>query len=377
MAKEKAAPSSMMTVLANLRKSFGNDAVFSGDDEVLETPEAISTGSYALDSTIGLLGVPRGRVTQFAGAEASGKTFMALQIVKNWQAQHPENYALWIDAEFSFDMDWAVKLGVDKTRLHVKSENLGSEIFNFLCGIPNPKNTDKKDKLGALDELILAGDQHCGLIVIDSIAAILPPVEAAYEVGKQNMAAMARFMPQALRRLVPLVHKANVALVAINQLRVDPGVQYGNPETSPGGRAWKHFCRLMINFAKVNAKEELILNADDEPIGHTVRAKIQKNSFAMCRDTKFVIKYVQGVANHNVEMVELGIKYAIIQRPNNVMYIYGDQKWKGREAVEEAFLDKALFGEVWEKVKIARVQLEGQTAPVETPSAEEEFVEGE
>lgn len=374
MAKEKVASTSMMTVLANLRKSFGNDAVFSGEDEALETPEPISTGSYALDSTIGLGGVPRGRVTQLAGAEASGKTFMALQIIKNWQAKHPKNYAVWIDAEFSFDMDWAVKLGIDKTRLHVKSENLGSEIFNFLCGIPNQKNPEKKDKLGLLDELIASGDDSCGVVVIDSVAAILPPVEAAYEVGKQNMAAMARFMPQALRRLVPLVHKANVALVAINQLRVDPGVQYGNPETTPGGRAWKHFCRLMINFAKVHAKEELILNADDEPIGHTVRAKIQKNSFAMCRDTKFVIKYVEGVAFHNVEMVDLGIKYGIIQRPNNVMYLYGDQKWKGRESVEQAFIDKALFEEVWEKVKLARIQTEGQ-AVARVPEVEE--LEGE
>lgn len=366
-AKKSSQPESMMSILANLRKSFGNDAVFSGDDEILHKADTISTGSYALDATIGIGGVPRGRITQLAGAEASGKTLMALQIVKNWQAQHPENWALWIDAEYSFNQAWAKTLGVDVTRLTVISENLGSVIFNMLCGIPNTKNPEKKDKLGALDEFILQGDaNHCGLIVIDSIAAIESPVEASYEVGKQNMAAMARFMPQALRRIAPLLNEANVALVAINQLRVDPGVQYGNPETSPGGRAWKHFCRLMINFAKVNAKEELILNEKEQPIGHTVRAKIQKNSFAIPRDTKFVIKYLEGVANLNVEMVELGIEHGLILRPNNVMYLYDDQKWKGREAVEDAFRDKKLFEEVWEKVKIVRAE-NRVIEPVESP----------
>src|SRR5271154_4045612 len=102
-AEKSSQPASMMSILANLRKSFGNSSVFSGDDEILETADPISTGSYALDATIGIGGVPRGRITQLAGAEASGKTLLALSIVKNWQAQHPENWALWIDAEYSFN----------------------------------------------------------------------------------------------------------------------------------------------------------------------------------------------------------------------------------------------------------------------------------
>jgi recombination protein RecA len=352
---KKKTPVSMMSVLASLRKSFGNDAVFAADDEIMEAVDVISTGSYALDKTIGILGIPRGRITQFAGAEASGKTLLALQIVKKWQEEHLDNWALWIDAEYSFNKAWAIELGVDVTRLIIKSENMGSTIFNMLCGIPNSKNPEKKDKTGFLDDIIALGEgNRCGLVVLDSIAAIEPPVEAAYEVGKQNMAAMARFMPQALRRLTPLVHESNVAFIAINQLRIDPGVQYGNPETTPGGRAWKHFCRLMINFAKVNAKEELILNANDEPVGHTVRAKIQKNSFAIPRDTKFVVKYLEGIVHHNVELVELAIKYNILQRPNNKTYVYGEQKWNGRGAVEQGFLDKALFNEIWEKIKVAK-----------------------
>ena len=381
MAKEKLQPASMMSVLANLRRSFGNDAIFSGDDEVLETADAISTGSYALDTTIGIGGIPRGRITQFAGAEASGKTLLALQVVKNWQAQHPENWALWIDCEFSFNQAWASLLGVDTSRLMVHPENLGAHVFNMLCGIPNPKNPDKKDKLGFLDDLIAQGENNrCGLIVLDSVAAIEPPVEAQNEVGKQNMAPMARFMPQALRRLAPLLDEANVAFIAINQLRIDPGVQYGNPETTPGGRALKHYCRLMINFAKVFNKDELILDADEEPIGHTVRAKIQKNSFAIPRNTKFVIKYLEGIANLNVEMVDLAIKYGVLQRPNNVMYIYNEQKWKGRDTVEEAFKNTDLFNQVWEKVKSAREQgltIEATTATKEILGLDDALEEGE
>jgi recombination protein RecA len=353
--EQKIQPVSMMSILSNLRKSFGNDAIFSASDEVLEVAEPISTNSYALDSAIGLGGVPRGRITQLAGAEGSGKTLMALQVIKNWQSRDKKNWCLWIDAETGFNSEWAKTLGVDLDRLSVITENLGSTIFNYLCGIPNTKKPDQKDKEGILDMLIEQGeDNTCGVIVIDSIAAIEPPVEAAYEVGKQNMAAMARFMPQALRRLAPLVNKANVAFIAINQVRVDPSVQYGDPTTTPGGKALKHFCRLMINFAKVNAKDELILNADEEPIGHTIRAKIQKNSFAIPRDTKFAIKYLEGVAFHNIEMVELGIKHGIIQRPNNTMYEYEAQKWRGREAVEQAFLDMKLFNDVWKKVQQAR-----------------------
>lgn len=379
--EKRTQPVSMMSILNNLRKSFGNDAIFSGDDEVFEKADPISTGSYALDSTIGILGVPRGRITQLAGAEASGKTLMALQIVKNWQAAHPENYAIWIDAEFSFNREWAKTLGVDIDRLLIIPENLGSSIFNYLCGIPGKTNPNKKDKLGLLDELILQDkDNRCGVIVLDSIAAVEPPVEAAYDVGHQNMAAMARFMPQVLRRLTPLIYQANVAFIAINQLRVDPGVRYGNPETSPGGRAWKHFVRLLVNFSKVMDKEELILNADGEPIGHVIRAKIQKNSFAIPRDTNFAIKYLEGVAFHNAEMVELGIKFGIIQRPSNVMYVYNDKKWKGRAAVEEALLDKALFNEIWDKVKQARLsslEVESTIATKEVLGTNEEENEEE
>lgn len=379
--KKKVQPVSMMSILHNLRKTFGNDAIFSGDDEVLETADPISTNSYALDNTIGILGVPRGRITQFAGAEGSGKTLMALQIVKKWQEKDPENWALWIDAESSLTVEWLSVLGIDISRILVIPDNLGSSIFNYLCGIPNPKDSSKKIKLGILDELILQGEHNkCGVVVLDSIAAVEPPVEAAYEVGHQNMAAMARFMPAALRRLVPLVNESNVAFVAINQIRVDPGVQYGNPETTPGGKALKHFCRLMINFAKVNKKEELILDAEDKPIGHTVNAKIQKNSFAIPRDTKFVLKYLQGVVYQNVEMVDLGVKYGIIQRPNNVMYLYGDYKWKGRDAVDKAFLDSELFNDVWGKVKFARansltVEAQNVTKQVLGLDNEEELLE--
>lgn len=355
--KDEARPDGMMSVLNDLRKTFGEESVFSGDDVLLEKREGISTGSYALDDAIGILGFPRGRITQLAGAEASGKTFLALQGIKSWQAQNPNNWAVWIDAEFSFNSSWAEQLGLDLKRIMIIKENYGDVIFNQLCGIPNkdkPNDITKK-KQGLLDKLIAQGVANtCGIIVLDSIACIIPPVEATYNVGHQNMAPMARFLPAALRRISPMLEKTNIAFIAINQLRVDPGVQYGNPEGSPGGRALKHACRLMINMAKSFSAEKKILDADDKPIGHTVLAKIQKNSFAIPRDAEFVIRYIEGIGNKNIEMLDLGIKYNIIERPNNTSYVYGETKWVGRKVAEEALKDEKLFAEIWEKVKYAR-----------------------
>ncbi len=366
---------SMMSILNNLKKAHGNDAVFSGDDIALETADPISTGSYVLDDAIGILGVPRGRITQLAGAEASGKTFMAFQIVKQWQMKDPANWAVWIDAECTYNKKWAETLGVDTSRIHIIPKTFGAEIFDILCGRPNPKKPEKKDKLGLLDELLAVGPDHkCGVIVLDSVAGMIPPVEAAYDVGHQNMAPMARFLPAACRRLLPMIKDTNVAFIAINQLRVDPSIQYGDPAVSPGGKALKFFSRLMINMAKVRDKDKLILDKDELPIGHTVKAKIQKNSFAIPRDAEFVIKYLEGVSNHNVEMVDLAIKYGIIERPNNVMYHYKEDKWKGRETVEDALKDKKLFNEIWEQVKLARetsLTVESETVTKEILGLEE------
>lgn len=346
--------SSIVSIFEKLNKIHGTDSVFDASSNAYPKTEAISTGSYLLDDLTGIGGVPRGRLSQFAGAPASGKTFMALQVVKSWQQQHPENWAFWVDAEFSFNTEWAERLGVDPARVRFKRENDGQKIFDYLCGVPDSKNPGKKAKAGLLDELLAIKHERLGVLVIDSIAAMIPPVEASQSVGKQNMSPMARFMPAACRRIAPLAEKLKIAVIGINQVRVDPSVMYGNPETSPGGGAWKHHCRLMCNFAQVMRKDEMILNEKEVQIGHKIKIRTDKNSFALRGQTSIAIKYLEGVAFTNVEMVELALAYGVIQRPSNIMYTYKDQKWKGREAMDTALLDVSLFNEIHEEVKAAR-----------------------
>ncbi len=345
-----------MDVLKSLRKTFGNDAVFSGDTVISVNAEPIPTGSYLLDDAIGIGGIPRGRITQFAGATRSGKTFMSLQCVKAWQQMDSKNFAIWFDAEFSFEPSWARTLGLDMDRIEVVRENDGAKIFNGLCGIPAPKTG--KIIGGTLNELIEAHgkDSGCGLIVLDSIASLVPPVEAGYELGHQNMAALARFLPAALRRVTPLLEKGNIAMIFINQIRVDPGVQYGNPETSPGGNGLKHAEHLMVNFNKSTAAEKRIENKNGDPVGHTIMARIDKNRVGLPgRKVDVRIKYLEGVVDHNIEMLALGTAYGIIARPNNRTYIYKDYKWTSKDEAIAGLANVEIIQQLLNDINNARV----------------------
>ncbi len=345
-----------MDVLKNLRKNFGNDAVFSGESFIMVNADPIPTGSYLLDNAIGIGGIPRGRITQFAGATTSGKTFMSLQCVKQWQRMNENNRAMWFDAEGSFEPSWAQALGVDMERLDLIRENDGAKIFNGLCGIPNPKTG--KVIGGVLPELIetYGKESGYGLIVLDSIAGVVPPVEANYDLGHQNMASLARFLPQALRRIIPLLEKSNIAMIFINQIRVDPGVKYGNPETSPGGNALKHAEHVMINFNKSTASEKRIENKNGEPIGHTILTRIDKNRVGLPgRKVEIRIKYKEGVVDHNIELLALGSGFGLIARPNNRTYIYKDHKWTSRDEALENLAKPEVIKELYKEITECRI----------------------
>lgn len=351
MSEIKAKELSKIDALKSLRKIFGNDGVFSGDTNISITTEPISTGSYGLDEAIGIGGIPMGRITQFGGATGSGKTFMSLQCVKQWQSIDPDNWALWYDAEFSFDLKWAKRLGVDINRLHIIRENDGAKIFNSLCGIPHPKTS--KLVGGILNELVEAHGKESGLglIVIDSIASTVPPVEASYDLSHQNFAALARFLPAALKRISPLLESSNVAMIFINQVRIDPSVKYGNPESSPGGNALKHHEHLMVNFNKSNAAEKRIENKNGDPIGHTILTRIDKNRIGLPgRKIEIRIKYEEGIIDHNIELLNLGVGYSVIVRPNLRTYLYKDYKWTSRDSALNGLLDKEIQKQLYEDI---------------------------
>ena len=221
----------------DLLSLFGSDSLFfDGDIGTIGTYDVIKTSSPSLDYAIGVGGIPRGRIIQFAGKESSGKTLLSFLCMKQWLDQHPENTAMFIDAEFTYDAKWARSLGLDTSRIIVAKTNEAKKIFEGLLGkISVNKTTGKASKTtkGVLDLVKEGVDpkfKRLGVIVIDSVAAMNTPTESVSDVGKQNMALMPRFLSVELKKLTPAVADANVALIFINQVRTDPGVMYGNPE---------------------------------------------------------------------------------------------------------------------------------------------------
>jgi recombination protein RecA len=356
MAKEKNA---IESIWDEMDKLYGSDGL-----ERVGKVETIPSGSFTLDDALGQWGLPRGRIIQYAGRESSGKSLMSFMAIKEWQKLNPKNWALFIDAEYTYDEGWVRGFGVDTSekRLKVWACNDGAKIFERLCGVPNKKDPRKsKEKLGLLDIVKKNGgadETGLGIIVLDSVAAIQPPLEMTSVSGKSNMALMARFLPPELRRLTPLLAETGVIFLAINQVRTDPGKMYGNPETTTGGQAWKHYCSIMANFAIVENKkdtEEANLIIGDEQIGHIVKARIDKNKVAPPKKScEFNINYVKGVVDKNIEIARLSTKYGIVERPNNRTYICGDNKWTSKEIFHDALKDESLMNEIFLKVKSAK-----------------------
>ena len=349
---------SMADVWKEMEKQHGDEGLYVGNGSMTTYSDAISTGSYALDDALGIWGVPKGHVIQYAGFESSGKTLLSLCTIAEWQKKDPNNWAMFIDAEFSFDQTWAESLGVDTSRLMVYRENKGTEIFNRLIGVPNKRNKTgivTLAKPGVLNMEVETGGSGLGVIVLDSIASMQPPQEEDSKAGKDNMALMARFLPMVLRKLTPLLSETGVTFIAINQVRFQPGVMYGDPTMSPGGTALKHACSQMINLGMIRSAESYILDGDKTQIGHKIRAKVQKNKKAPpFRVAEFSIKYTEGIVNKEDEIRDIGARYGVIQRPNNKTWILDDIKYNGKDSISEALKDEKLMLSVFERAKEAK-----------------------
>tara|TARA_R100000152_G_C6776983_1_gene206532 strand:- start:1391 stop:2545 length:1155 start_codon:yes stop_codon:yes gene_type:complete len=341
-----------------ITKFFGEDTIFFNGDISAEY-EAVSTGSHNLDEAIGIGGIPRGRITQLAGKESSGKTMLALSCIKNFLDENPENTALFIDAEYTYDPQWAASQGVDVSRVMVIKTNDAKKIFEGLIGTVKVNSVTKKvskNMKGILDHVIEGTDprfKNLGIIILDSIAVLNTPMEISADIGKANMAPIPRFLSTELKKITPVIAQANVAFIGINQVRVNLGQMYGDPTSSPGGKALKHACSLMINMAPLGGADSTIKDSSGEKIGHTVRAKIQKNKVgAPFRTAEYKVQYTKGIVNSEEEVFNLGVKYGIIERPNNQMYIVGGEKIRGRDNAMLAFLkDKDLSEGVLAGVK--------------------------
>lgn len=366
---------SMSEAEKEIQKFFGEDTIFfDGNIQTFNVENAIPTGSVGLDEAIGIGGIPRGRITQFAGQESSGKTMLSLSCMKNYLNQNPGHKAIFIDAEYTYDPEWASQLGVDTSRVMVIKTNDAAKIFDGLIGLPGAKPGKKKMR-GILDYIAEGTDpkfKDVGIIVLDSIAVLSTPTENESVAGKHNIASVARFLSNELKKLTPEVARANVAFIGINQVRVNVGQMFGDPTSSPGGKALKHACSLMINMAAIGGADSTIENEHGDKIGHKVRAKIGKNKVGSpFRKAEYSIQYLKGIVNQSEEILDLAVKYNIIVRPNNQSYEYMGESVRGRSAMIQKIEDEpSLYKEIENKIK--DIYLKNQSPQTDDFEDEEE-----
>jgi len=313
--------------IGKLEKDYGKGTIMKLGDRAIENIQVISTGSIGLDAALGIGGLPRGRVIEIYGPEASGKTTLAIHAIA--EAQKNGGIAAIIDAEHTFDRNYAEKLGVDVENLLISQPDNGEQALEI---------TDNLIRSGALD-----------IIVIDSVAALTPKAEIEGEMGDSKMGLQARLMSQALRKLTANISKTNTSCVFINQLREKIGVMFGNPETTTGGNALKFYASVRLDIRKTNQLKE-----GEEIIGNRTRVKIVKNKLAPpFRKADFDILYGEGISQLG-EIVDLGTDFNIIKKSGS-WFSYGETKiGQGRDAVKQILKDNPeLYDELKTKVSEA------------------------
>ena len=294
------------TAIAQIEKNYGKGAIMRLGDDIPVNVEAISTGSLSLDLALGIGGVPRGRIVEIYGPESCGKTTLALHIVASAQKNGGE--AAYIDVEHALEPAYARALGVNIDELLISQPDTGEQALEI---------TEQLVRSGALD-----------VVVIDSVAALLPRSELEGEMGESSVGVVARLMSQALRKLAGVVSKTGCIVIFINQLREKIGVMYGNPETTPGGRALKYFASVRIDMRRIET-----LKSGTEMVGNRTRAKIVKNKVAPpFKEAEFDILYGQGISKIG-EIIDLSVKLGLIDKAG-AWFTVGDQRFQGRDNVK-------------------------------------------
>ena len=291
-----------------INRQFGKGSIMRlGEGPAIDSIKTIPTGSISLDAAMGIGGVPRGRIIEIYGPEASGKTTLALHILA--QAQKLGGYAVFIDAEHAMDPIYAEKLGANIQDLLVSQPDTGEQALE-IC--------ETLVRSAAVD-----------IVIIDSVAALVPRAELEGEMGDSHVGLQARLMSQALRKLTGTVSKSNTAVIFINQIREKIGVMFGNPETTPGGRALKFYTSIRMDIRRIGAIKE-----GDVSTGSRVRVKVVKNKCAPpFRQTEFDIMYGEGIS-YEGDLLDLAVQADIVEK-SGAWYAYGDEKiGQGRENVK-------------------------------------------
>lgn len=313
----------LQLTIDKLEKTYGKGTVMRlNDDTVVKVP-AISTGSLGLDLALGVGGFPRGRIIEIYGPESSGKTTLSMHAIA--EAQKAGGLAAFIDAEHAFDKTYAEKLGIDLEDLLVSQPDNGEQALEI---------AEHLIRSGAID-----------IIVIDSVAALVPKGELEGEMGESKMGLQARLMSQALRKLTGTINKTSCTCVFINQLREKIGVMFGNPETTTGGNALKFYASVRLDIRRIGQIKE----AADNVLGNRTKVKVVKNKVAPpFKVVEFDIMYGQGISKEG-EILDMGVELDIVQKSGSWFSYDGNKLGQGRDAVKTLLIDNPELAEEIEK----------------------------
>ncbi len=311
----------IQTAVDAIEKQFGKGAIMKLGEAGKINVETVSTGSLSLDLALGG-GVPKGRIIEVYGPESSGKTTLAYHVIA--QAQRKGGIAAFIDAEHALDPEYAKNIGVDIDKLLISQPDTGEQALEIAETLVRSNSID--------------------VLVVDSVAALVPKAEIEGDMGDSHMGLQARLMSQALRKLTGIISKSNTVVIFINQIRMKIGVMFGNPETTSGGQALKFFSSVRMDIRRTEQ-----LKDGDSVIGNRVKVKIVKNKVAPpFRVAEFDIMYNEGIAKSG-EIVDLGVKYGLVGK-SGAWYEYKDEKiGQGREAAKQFIKDNPKIAEELEK----------------------------
>ena len=317
------------SALAQIERQFGKGSIMRlGQDNAVMDVEATSSGSLGLDIALGIGGLPKGRIIEIYGPESSGKTTLSLHVVA--EEQKKGGVCAFVDAEHALDPQYAKKLGVDLDELLISQPDTGEQALEIV------------------DTLVRSG--AVSLIVIDSVAALVPKSEIEGDMGDMQMGSQARLMSQAMRKLTASIGRSNCMVIFINQIRMKIGVMFGSPETTTGGNALKFYASVRLDIRRIGSIKER-----DEIVGNTTRVKVVKNKVAPpFKEVEFDIMYGEGISK-NGELVDLGVKVGVVEKSGS-WYSYGDERiGQGRENAK-AFLkaNPAIAADIEKKIRAAK-----------------------
>ena len=333
-ADEKGRLQALERALSQIEKNFGSGSIMKMDSDHLQLHPGIPTGALSLDLALGGRGVPRGRIVEIFGPESSGKTTLALSIAG--RAQNLGGVAAFIDAEHALDPSWAKRIGVNVQEMLVSQPDTGEQALE-ICEL-------------------LVRSNAVDVVVVDSVAALIPRAEIEGEIGDSHVGLQARLMSQAMRRLTGAISKSDTVVIFINQLREKIGVMFGSPETTPGGRALKFYSSVRIDIRRIGAIKD-----GDQNVGNHVRARVVKNKVAPpFRDAEFDIMFHEGISATG-DLIDLAVNDKIVQK-SGAWFSYGDVRLgQGRENSKQFLAENAdLFEEIKRGVLEARGILEAE-----------------